>query len=320
MTEHVPVLLAEVLNALAPKADGVYVDGTFGAGGYTRAILEAAPGCRVVGIDRDPSAEPRAAALAAEFPDRLTFLPGCFGDMARLLADVGITQVDGVALDVGVSSMQIDQAERGFSFMRNGPLGMRMDTRSGLTAADVVNTTEEEDLANLIYKYGEERLSRRVARAIVQTRETSGPFTTTGQLASVIRSVVRKAKDNIDPATRTFQGLRIYVNDEIGELERGLAGAEALLRPDGRLAVVSFHSLEDRVVKSFLRERSGSAQGRLLPGEPAPPPPTFELLSRKAVTPSAEEAKSNPRARSSKLRAARRTAAPAHPWTWEEGR
>jgi 16S rRNA (cytosine1402-N4)-methyltransferase len=197
---------------------------------------------------------------------------------------------------------------------------MRMDTRSGLTAADVVNTTEEEDLANLIYKYGEERLSRRVARAIVQTRETTGPFTTTGQLASVIRSVVRKAKDNIDPATRTFQGLRIYVNDEIGELERGLAGAETLLRPEGLLAVVSFHSLEDRVVKSFLRERSGSEHGRLLPGESAPPPPTFELLSRKAVTPTPDEAKTNPRARSAKLRAARRTAAPAHAWTWEDGR
>ncbi|KJS44890.1 MAG: 16S rRNA methyltransferase [Rhodospirillaceae bacterium BRH_c57] len=315
MTSHLPVLLAEVLTALAPRADGVYVDGTFGAGGYSRAILEAAPGCHVVGIDRDPAAEPRAAALAAEFDGRLTFLPGRFGDMVRLLTDAGIPQVDGVALDVGVSSMQIDQAERGFSFMRNGPLDMRMDTRSGETAADVVNTLAEEDLANVIYRFGEERMSRRVARAIAQARETL-PFTTTGQLASVIRSVVRKSKDGIDPATRTFQALRIYVNDEIGELERGLAGAEALLRPDGRLAVVSFHSLEDRVVKAFLRDRSGSERGRLLPGEPTPPPPTFELLSRKAVAPTAAEAKANPRARSAKLRSALRTSMPARPWTW----
>lgn len=319
MTAHVPVLLAEVIAALAPHAEGVYVDGTFGAGGYTRAILEAAPGCKVVAIDRDPEAEPRAAALAAEFPGRLTFIAGRFGDMADLVPDAGFEYVDGIALDVGVSSMQIDQAERGFSFMRNGPLDMRMDTRRGPTAADVVNTMDEEDLANVIYRYGEERQSRRVARAIVHARHDA-PFTTTGQLASVVRSVVRKSKDGIDPATRTFQALRIHVNDEIGELERGLAGAEALLKPEGRLAVVSFHSLEDRVVKAFLRERSEGDAGRLLPGEAAPPAPTFSLLSRKAVTPSAEEARANPRARSSKLRAAVRTDAPTRSWTWEEGR
>lgn len=314
---HIPVLLAEVVAALAPRDGGVYVDGTFGAGGYSRALLEAAPGCHVVAIDRDPAAEERASALAAEFAGRLTFIPGCFGAMADLVPAAGFAAVDGVALDVGVSSMQIDQPERGFSFMRNGPLDMRMDTRRGATAADVVNTMDEEDLANVIYRYGEERQSRRVARAIVIAR-SEAPFTTTGQLASVVRSVVRKSKDGIDPATRTFQALRIHVNDEIGELERGLAGAEALLRPEGRLAVVSFHSLEDRVVKAFLRDRSEGEGGRLLPGETAPPPPTFTLLTRKAVTPSAEESRANPRARSSKLRGAVRTAAPARDWQWPE--
>lgn len=307
---HVPVLLQEVIAALAPRPDGIYVDGTFGAGGYARAILNAADGCRVVAIDRDPEAAPRAEALAAAFPDRLTFVAGRFGAMDRLVPEHGFEAVDGVALDVGVSSMQVDTPERGFSFMRDGPLDMRMD-RQGPTAADAVNTLPEEALADILYRYGEERLSRRIARAIVHDRTNKGPFTTTGQLAEVVRRVVRKSRDGIDPATRTFQALRIHVNDEIGELERGLVAAERLLRPGGRLAVVSFHSLEDRTVKAFLRARTAGERGRLLPGEAAGPEPTFRLLTRKAVFPSAEERAANPRARSARLRAAERTAAPA---------
>lgn len=307
---HIPVMMAEVLEALAPRAGGVYVDGTFGAGGYTRAILESAPDTRVIAIDRDPDAAPRAEALAASYPGRLTFLAGRFGDMQKLLADRALGPVDGVTLDVGVSSFQIDEAERGFSFMREGPLDMRME-QNGPSAADLVNEREEAELADIIYHFGEERLSRRVARAIVLDREANGPITSTGRLASIIRSVVRKVPGGIDPATRTFQGLRIAVNDEIGELQRGLAGAEEILRPGGRLAIVSFHSLEDREVKTFLRERSASSGsgGRLLPGESAGPAPTFTLIQRKAIAPTDAEAARNPRARSARLRVAERTTA-----------
>jgi 16S rRNA (cytosine1402-N4)-methyltransferase len=211
-----------------------------------------------------------------------------------------------------VSSYQIDQAERGFSFMRQGPLDMRME-QAGRSAADVVNETEADALADIIYHYGEERQSRRIARAIVAHREENGPFATTADLANVVRRVVRKSKDGIDPATRTFQGLRIFVNDEIGELRRGLAAAERILRPGGRLVVVSFHSLEDREVKAFMRDRAASsgAGGRLLPGETAGPAPTFSLVTRKAIAASAEEARQNPRARSAKLRAAERLDQPA---------
>lgn len=306
---HLPVLLHEVIEALAVVPGGVYVDGTFGAGGYSRAILEAAPETRVVAIDRDPEAAPRAEALAAAFPGRLTFVPGRFGDMGRLVRAAGFDAVDGVALDVGVSSMQIDQAERGFSFMKEGPLDMRME-KSGRSAADLVNEMDEEELAHVIWRWGEEKHSRRVARAIAEERTSErGPITTTGRLASIVRGVVRKSKDGIDPATRTFQGLRIVVNDEIGELRRGLAGAETILRPGGRLAVVSFHSLEDREVKTFLAERAAEQKSRLLPGEAAPPPATFQLVGRKAVRPSDDECRDNPRARSAKLRVAARTEA-----------
>lgn len=307
---HIPVLLAEVLDGLAVGPGGTYVDGTFGAGGYTRAILEAAADTRVIAIDRDPDARPRAEALSALFPGRLFFLPGRFGDMQALIDAAGLGPVDGVTLDVGVSSMQIDTAARGFSFMKAGPLDMRME-QAGRTAADVVNETEESDLADIIYQYGEERLSRRIARAIVEDRRVNGPIETTGRLAEIVRRVVpKKSHDAIDPATRTFQGLRIYVNDEIGELQRGLTGAEALLRPGGRLAVVSFHSLEDREVKTFLADRTAEMKSRPLPGEKVPPRATFQLVSRKAIRPGDEECRRNPRARSSRLRVAERTDAP----------
>ncbi|SOD90568.1 16S rRNA (cytosine(1402)-N(4))-methyltransferase RsmH [Caenispirillum bisanense] len=310
---HVPVLLAEVLAALAVRAGGVYVDGTFGAGGYTRAILEAAD-CTVVAIDRDPEAQVRAEPLRQAFPGRFTLLSGRFGDMATLLPAHGFTApVDGVALDIGVSSMQIDEAERGFSFAKDGPLDMRME-KAGRSAADVVNEADEAELADIIHFYGEERYARRVARAIVEARAEK-PFERTLELAEVVRRVVRKGKDGIDPATRTFQGLRIAVNDELGELERGLAGAEAILAPGGRLAVVTFHSLEDRVAKRFIRERSGRTGGvsRHVPVDVAAsgPAPTFHDVSRKAIAPGPEECRANPRARSAKLRVAERTDAPA---------
>jgi len=308
---HIPVLLNEVTTALAPRAGGVYVDGTFGAGGYTRAILAAAD-CRVIGIDRDPDAVTRGRALALEFNGRLTVVHGRFGQLDRALADLGIEAVDGVTLDLGVSSPQIDEAERGFSFRFDGPLDMRME-RDGLSAADVVNTTDESELADIIYKWGEERHSRRVAKAIVAAR-AEAPITGTAKLAEIVRRAVPGSRDGIDPATRTFQGLRIHVNDEMGELSRGLSAAERVLRAGGRLAVVSFHSLEDRVVKTFLRERSSPPAA---PSRHAPPSasvafePSFHLLGSKPIAPSRDEVATNPRSRSSRLRAAERTTAPA---------
>lgn len=310
---HRPVLLAEVITALAPRDGAIYVDGTFGGGGYSRALLEAAE-CRVCGIDRDPRALAAGAALAQRYPHRLDLLQGCFGDMEQLLAARGLTQVDGVALDIGVSSPQIDEPARGFSFRHDGPLDMRMGG-TGPTAADVVNNLDEAELADIIARFGEERHARRIARAIVAARNER-PITRTIELAEIVRRVVRRAADGIDPATRTFQALRIYVNDELGELSRGLAAAERLLVPGGRLAVVSFHSLEDREVKSFLRARSGAGAGssRHLPvASGKSRAPTFFLLSRRAIRPDEAETLRNPRARSARLRAAERTAAPA--WT-----
>ena len=310
---HKPVMLAEVLDALAPKDGGIYVDATFGAGGYSQALLDAAP-CTVWGIDRDPDALPRAQALAERYPGRLSFLPGRFGDLDRLLGDAGIAKIDGVAFDLGVSSMQIDSPERGFSFRFDGPLDMRMD-RGGPTAAEVVNGAPEAELADILYIYGEERASRRIARAIIEARAES-PIERTGQLADVVRGVVRRAKDGIDPATRTFQALRIYVNDELADLDRGLVAAERLLAPGGRLAVVAFHSLEDRRVKTFLQSRSGrlpQASRHLPPTRQSALEPTFHLLRRGTVKPSAAESKANPRARSARLRAAERTAVAAWP-------
>ncbi len=306
---HTPVMVAEVVAALAPRDGATYVDATFGAGGYSEALLKAA-NCAVWGIDRDPLALGRGEELAGRYAGRLTVLGGRYGEMADLLTEVGVERIDGVALDLGVSSMQIDDPSRGFSFKADGPLDMRMSA-SGTNAADVVNELAEKELADIIYRYGEERASRRIAKAIVEQR-TQTPITRTGQLAELIRRVVARSKDGIDPATRTFQALRIYVNDEIGELERGLHAAEALLVPGGRLAVVSFHSLEDRRVKEFLKARSGTGP-RPSRHRPAPDAaaPTFRLLGRGVTKPGAAEVESNPRARSARLRAAERTAAPA---------
>lgn len=310
---HVPVLLAEVIAVLRPRDGAIFVDGTFGGGGYSRALLDAAR-CHVWAIDRDPRAIAGGQALALSYSHRLNLVEGRFGDMDRLLAARGVTRVDGVALDIGVSSPQIDEPARGFSFRFDGPLDMRMGD-SGPTAADVVNGLDEAELADVIHRYGEERHARRIARAIVAARRT-GPITRTLQLAEIVRGAVRRAADGIDPATRTFQALRIYVNDEIGELTRGLAAAERLLAPGGRLAVVSFHSLEDREVKDFLRARSGGARAsRHLPHARAARAPSFVLLGRRATRPSEAEIARNPRARSARLRAAERTAAPA--WSTE---
>ncbi|MBV8970834.1 MAG: 16S rRNA (cytosine(1402)-N(4))-methyltransferase RsmH [Sphingomonadaceae bacterium] len=296
---HVPVLLDEVMAALALTPGDLYVDATFGGGGYARAALAA--GARVVGIDRDP------AALANAEPDAgLTLIEGRFSALDRLLADRGIDAVDAVAMDVGVSSMQLDQPERGFSFMADGPLDMRM-SGEGMTAADFVNTASEAEIADVLFRLGEERQARRIARALVADR----PFTRTGQLAAVVRSVCGPQPGGKDAATRTFQALRIHVNDELGELEAGLSAAERVLRAGGRLAVVSFHSLEDRIVKTFLRDRSGAAPA----GSRHRPVGTMRTPSftaaAKAVRPSPAEIARNPRARSATLRSGIRTAAPA---------
>jgi len=308
---HTPVMLAEVIEALAVRDGGIYVDGTFGRGGYTRGILNAAK-TQVISIDRDPEAVDVGSQMAAEYKPRFTILQGPFGAMDVLLAGEQIRQVDGVTLDLGVSSPQLDNSERGFSFQSDGPLDMRM-SQSGPSAADVVNHMDETELANIIYNYGEERHSRRVARRIIEAR-TNQPITRTHQLASIIRGAVPRSGDGIDPATRTFQALRIHVNDELGELQRGLAAAEAILKPQGRLAVVSFHSLEDRAVKEFMRRRSATTASvsRHIPAnDDIMSPPSFRLLSRKPLPPSDEESRANPRARSAKLRVAERTDAPA---------
>ncbi|MCC7275175.1 MAG: 16S rRNA (cytosine(1402)-N(4))-methyltransferase RsmH [Alphaproteobacteria bacterium] len=306
---HTPVLLREVVAVLQPRAGGIYVDGTFGAGGYAGALLEAAD-CRVWGIDRDPLAIARGAALAARYGDRLSLVEGRFGDMDRLLGDRGVVTVDGIALDLGVSSPQIDTPERGFSFRADGPLDMRMGG-DGPTAADLVAELEERDMADIIFRYGEERHARRVARAIVAARAVE-PITRTGALAEIVRRAVPRSNDGIDPATRTFQALRIAVNDELGELARGLDAAERLLAPGGRLAVVSFHSLEDRAVKAFLRERAGTDRGSRHRPPAERPAASFRLLDGKAIRPGDAESAANPRARSARLRAAERSE--AAPW------
>lgn len=311
---HIPVLVSEVLETLAPKAGEIYIDGTFGAGGYTRAILEAA-NCRVLAFDRDPTAFFAGEKLRAEFGDRLMLVANAFSRMEREAEKADIRQVDGVVLDIGVSSMQLNDPARGFSFLHDGPLDMRM-SQEGPSAASVVNTAKEEDLANILYELGEERRSRAIARAIVKVR-AEHPISTTKALADIVERVLGRARgDEKHPATRTFQALRIYVNDELGELARGLSAAERLLKPGGRLVVVSFHSLEDRIVKKFLAERSGKSVGtsRHLPPESIKfAEPSFRLVNSRPLTPSKGELEVNPRSRSARLRAAVRTDAKAWP-------
>ena len=307
-TLHTPVLLRDVVSALAPIDGGLYLDATFGNGGYTEAILNAAA-CTVIAIDRDPDAIARGGALADRYGDRLHLHEGCFSEM-RGLAGPEI-RLDGIAFDLGVCSTQLDQAERGFSFRLDGPLDMRM-SKAGDSAADIVMRLDERALAQILWDYGEERASRRIARAIVRAR-TETPITTTGQLAAIIHAVMPAPRPGqVDPATRSFQALRIYINRELDEIEDGLGAAEAMLKPGGILAVVSFHSLEDRTVKRFLGARSS---GRPNPSRHIPavegPAPTFELVSRKPIFPDAGETAANARARSAKLRVARRTDAPA---------
>jgi 16S rRNA (cytosine1402-N4)-methyltransferase len=311
---HIPVMLAEVIEALAPRAGAVYIDATFGAGGYATALLEAAE-CRVVGVDRDPGACRRAEAIVDRYGGRLAVAHARFGDLPALAATLGLRQVDGIAFDLGVSSPQLEAAERGFSFRSEGPLDMRMDPSEGATAADAVNRLPQEELADVLYRFGEERASRRIAAAIVRARATA-PILDTRRLAAIVRSVLSRAEGGLDPATRTFQALRIWVNDELAELDRGLIAAERLLAPGGRLVVVAFHSLEDRSVKNFLKLRSGPSP-RASRHQPeiahATTEPSFRLICKRAVRPSAREIAQNPRARSARMRAAERTAAPV--WT-----
>ncbi|MEQ9813608.1 MAG: 16S rRNA (cytosine(1402)-N(4))-methyltransferase RsmH [Azospirillaceae bacterium] len=313
---HIPVLLTEVVTALAPRAGEVHVDATFGRGGYTRAILDAAP-VTVIGVDRDPAAIAAGEALAVQSDGRLHLAHGPFGDLEKLVAAFlpADGKVDGVVFDLGVSSPQIDDPARGFSFRQDGPLDMRMGAE-GESAAELVNRAEEEELVRIIREFGEERHARRVARAIVAARRDA-PLTRTATLAEVVRRVVPRSRDGIDPATRTFQAIRIAVNDELGELDRGLCAAERLLRAGGRLVVVSFHSLEDRRVKAFLAARSGRAAGpsRHLPVPANDRAPSFRDPTRKPVTATLEERSGNPRAASARLRAAIRTDAPAWPET-----
>ncbi|WP_169568424.1 16S rRNA (cytosine(1402)-N(4))-methyltransferase RsmH [Sneathiella limimaris] len=306
---HISVMLGEVLEILSPQEGEIILDGTFGAGGYSRAFLNFAP-CQVYGIDRDPRAIEIGKKMEVEFEGRFAILEGTFGEMEELLARQGIDKVHGIALDIGVSSMQLDEAERGFSFMQDGPLDMRM-SRDGQTAADVVNQESEEELSRIIFRYGEERKARSVAKAIVERRKTK-PFARTLELADLISTVVRQSGKGIHPATRTFQALRIYVNDELGQLRAALEASERLLMPGGRLAVVSFHSLEDRMVKNFLAERA-DAKGnpsRHVPMMEKQYEPSFQLVKRGALKARKEEADLNPRSRSARLRGAIRTDAP----------
>ena len=309
MSPHLSVMLNEVLAAADPKPGDLVIDGTFGAGGYTRAFLQA--GCEVIGLDRDPTVQPHADRLSAEFPNTFRLIRRRFSEMADALAEVGPASCDVVVLDIGVSSMQLDQAERGFSFMKDGPLDMRMSDE-GQTAADLVNTLDHGPLAHLIKEFGEERESGRIASAILR-RRAEQPFSRTLDLAEVIEKALGGRRGApIHPATRTYQALRIAVNDELGELAEGLAASEQVLKPGGRLVVVTFHSLEDRMVKRFLNERAGKGGGgsRHLPPQAVVARPSFTLIGKGLVEASVEEARENPRARSAKLRAAIRTDAP----------
>lgn len=327
---HIPVLLSEVLNALKPTDGAAYIDATFGAGGYTSALLEAAQ-CNVLALDRDPGAVQAGQAKVTQYAPRLTLALSPFSDMAEVASAQRFTSVDGIVFDLGVSSMQLDQAGRGFSFADDGPLDMRMFAplpdaalnndiagrlETGPSAADVVNTFDETGIANILYDFGEERRSRAIAKAIVE-RRSKKPFDTTLDLAGlVVRVLGKRPNDPKHPATRTFQALRIFVNDELGELRQGLAAATHILKPGGRLAVVSFHSLEDRIVKRFLAEHAGKTPGpsRHLPMQSIKlQAPCFRIVNSRPLTPSKGELDVNPRARSARLRIAERTTAPADP-------
>lgn len=303
---HIPVLLQPVLTYLSCQQAGVYADGTFGAGGYTRAILESNPQNRVIAFDRDPTIQPTANRFAQEFGPRFTFIPDCFSTMEKHLTQ----PVDGIVLDLGVSSMQIDQAERGFSFRFDGPLDMRMSC-TGESAQDIVNTMSEKELADVIYLYGEEKASRRIAHAIVAQRFKKR-IETTAELAQVIHAVMPKPRDGSDSAMRTFQALRIYVNDELGELKQALNASAQLLNPGGRLVVVTFHSLEDRLVKNFMIQHSAlrpNGNRHTLPTPILEEANIFKVITRKPVMADEEELYLNPRAHSAKLRCAIRTEA-----------
>lgn len=309
---HIPVLREEAIAALGVRRGGRYIDATFGGGGYTRAILAHQDTC-VLAFDRDQTAIQSGQALVEEMHGRLTLLEARFSQLEEIARAQGFSPVDGVVFDIGVSSMQFDQAARGFSFRAEGPLDMRMEGR-GRTAADIVNEADEETLADILYFYGEERAARRIARAIAHDRRNA-PFETTRSLAGLIERVAPNRPGDIHPATKSFQALRIAVNSELEELLNGLLGAERLLAQDGRLVVVTFHSLEDRIVKQFLAERCGRGEtgSRRLPGETAPPTPSFICEGRQPVSPTAAETAANPRARSAKLRHATRTTAAPHP-------
>ncbi|MGD0418745.1 MAG: 16S rRNA (cytosine(1402)-N(4))-methyltransferase RsmH [Xanthobacteraceae bacterium] len=314
LARHIPVLAGRAVEWLGVRAGGVYLDATFGAGGYARAIL-ATPGTRVIGIDRDDSAIAAGAALAEPAQGRLVLAAGRFSDLQAIAANHGIDAVDGVVFDLGVSSMQLDEAARGFSFRLEGPLDMRMGC-DGPSAADVVARASERELAFIIATLGEERHARSIARAVVRSRDTR-PIVTTSALADIAAAIVRQRPGLIHPATRTFQALRIFVNEELSELADGLAAAERVLKPAGRLVVVAFHSLEDRIVKTFLIERSRAPASSRHRPQIASAPPTFHVLTRRPETPNDAEIAANPRARSAKLRAAERTDAAARPATSE---
>jgi 16S rRNA (cytosine1402-N4)-methyltransferase len=306
---HVPVLLKEAMEALDPREGGVYVDGTFGAGGYTRSLLDH--GARVIALDRDPSAIRIGEELKAASGGRLELVEARFGELDEVVKRLGENAVDGIVLDIGVSSMQLDEAARGFSLRFDAPLDMRMGS-SGRSAADILRDEDEATIADILFHYGEERASRRIARAIVADRETK-PYTSTLELAEMIARVAPARRGELThPATRAFQALRIAVNDELSELAHGLSAAERLLTPGGRLVVVTFHSLEDRIVKQFFASRSGRgrAASRRLPGEPVEAEPTFEVPRGQPIEASEAEISANPRSRSAKLRFGVRTSAP----------